>query len=337
MLQSLSVVIPVYNGALSIGELVRQLHALLPTLADRYEIVLVEDDGRDNSWDVIQGLVAANPDTVRGIKMARNFGQHNAILCGLRAATGDIIVTMDDDLQHPPDQIPLLLAELDKGFDVVYGRPQNDNHTLFRNMASQVTKFVLQSTMGADTARNISAFRALRRHVVRASDHYTGPTVVIDVLLTWGTRRFTAVVVRHEPRTIGVSNYTFWKLAGYAINMMTGFSTMPLRFASVIGFAMTIVGIIVLLYVLIRYIFEGSPPGFPFLASIIALFGGTQLFAIGIIGEYLARMHFRSMGKPSYVVREEAGRQPLLHAESQPQGEAPAAPASSVGQGDAAR
>ncbi len=305
MHKSLSVVIPVYNGALSVGELVSQLHALLPTLAERYEIVLVEDDGRDNSWDVIEALAAATPETVRGIRMARNFGQHNAILCGLRAATGEIIVTMDDDLQHPPDQIPLLLAEMDKGFDVVYGRPQNDNHSIFRNLASQVTKLVLQSTMGAETARNISAFRALRRHVVRAFDHYSGPTVVIDVLLTWGTRRFTAIPVRHEPRKLGVSNYTFWKLAGYAISMMTGFSTMPLRFASVTGFVMTLVGIIVLIYVFVRYVFEGSPPGFPFLASIIALFGGAQLFAIGIIGEYLARMHFRSMGKPSYVVREE--------------------------------
>lgn len=307
MQKSISIVIPVYNGALSIGDLVNQLHTLLPALVGRYEIVLVEDDGRDNSWEVIQGLVADHPETVRGIRMARNFGQHNAILCGLRAAAGDVIVTMDDDLQHPPDQIPLLLAELDKGFDVVYGRPQNDNHTIFRNLASQVTKLVLQSTMGAETARNISAFRALRRHVVHAFDHYAGPTVVIDVLLTWGTRRFTAIPVRHDPRKLGASNYTFWKLTGYAISMMTGFSTMPLRFASVTGFVMTLVGIVVLIYVFVRYVFEGSPPGFPFLASIIALFGGAQLFAIGIIGEYLARMHFRSMGKPSYVVREEAG------------------------------
>ena len=302
---SISVVIPVYNGALSIGELTAQLLALLPTLAERCEIVLVEDDGRDNSWDVIQGLAAAHPGLVHGIRMARNFGQHNALLAGIRAATGEIVVTMDDDLQHPPDQIPLLLAELDKGFDVVYGRPQADNHNIFRNLASQVTKLVLQSTMGAETARNISAFRAFRRHVARAFDHYAGPTVVIDVLLTWGTRRFTAIPVRHEPRKLGASNYTFWKLLAYAINMMTGFSTVPLRFASITGFVMTVVGILVLIYVVVRYLFEGSPPGFPFLASIIALFGGAQLFAIGIIGEYLARMHFRSMGRPSYVVREE--------------------------------
>lgn len=305
MKNSISVVIPVYNGAESIGELVKQLHAILPTLAARYEVLLVEDDGRDNSWNVIEGLAAAYPETVRGFRMVRNFGQHNALLCGIRAATGEFIVTMDDDLQHPPDQIPLLLAELDKGFDVVYGKPQSDNHSIFRNFASQITKMVLQGAMGADTARNISAFRAFRQHVRLAFAHYADPTVIIDVLLTWGTRRFTAVTVRHEPRKHGQSNYTFWKLVNHAVNMLTGFSSMPLRVVSLLGFVMTLFGVGILIFVIGRYFIEGSPPGFPFLASVITLFGGAQLFAIGIIGEYLARMHFRSMGRPTYVVREQ--------------------------------
>jgi undecaprenyl-phosphate 4-deoxy-4-formamido-L-arabinose transferase len=304
---TLSIVIPVYNGAQTVGLLVDSLHALLPTISDTYEVILVEDDGRDSSWDVICGLVAARPDVVRGYKMARNFGQHNAILCGIRAAKYEIVITMDDDLQHPPDQIPLLLAAMaEHQADVVYGTPQREQHGLLRDMASQVTKLALQNTMGAETARNISAFRAIRRDITRAFDEYVGPTVVLDVLLTWGTRRFAAVPVRHEPRTLGTSNYTLGKLINYAINMMTGFSIMPLRIASITGFIMTLFGIVILVYVLVRYVFEGSPPGFPFLASIIALFGGAQLFAIGIIGEYLARMHFRSMGRPAYVVREEA-------------------------------
>lgn len=304
MQRSISVVIPVYNGALSIGELVRQLHEALPALAEQFEVVLVEDDGRDNSWDVIRQLAEHYPGTVRGFKMARNFGQHNALLCGLRAATGDVIITMDDDLQHPVDQIPLLLEELDKGFDVVYGTPLREEHNRLRALASQITKLALQSTMGAETARNISAFRALRRHIVAASNDYSGPTVVLDSLLTWGTRRFSSVKVRHDPRTLGTSNYTFRKLLNYAANMVTSFSIVPLRLASILGFAMTLFGIGVLIYVLVRYLFEGSPPGFPFLASIIALFGGAQLLALGIIGEYLARMHLRTMGRPSYVVRE---------------------------------
>jgi len=306
---SLSIVIPVYNGALSIAELVAQLHVTLPTLTDSFEIIIVEDDGKDNSWAVITTIAAHYPASVRAIKMSRNYGQHNALLCGLRAASGEVIVTLDDDLQHPPDQIKLLLDKLAEGFDVVYGRPQNEQHGLFRDMASQVTKWVLQNAMGAETAGSISAFRAFRRHLVRAFDHYTGPTVNLDVLLTWGTTRFAAIPVRHEPRTLGVSNYTFRKLIAHSINMVTGFSTMPLRLASLLGFVMTAFGFLVLIYVIGRYLIEGgSVPGFPFLASVIALFSGAQMFAIGIIGEYLARMHFRSMARPTYVVREELNK-----------------------------
>ncbi|MCU0464036.1 MAG: glycosyltransferase family 2 protein [Anaerolineae bacterium] len=308
MLSSLSVVIPVYNGALSIGALVEQLHVTLPALADRFEVILVEDDGKDNSWTVITGLAAQYPATLRAFKMSRNYGQHNALLCGLRAATGEIIITMDDDLQHPPDQIAPLLEKLAAGFDVVYGKPQNERHGLFRDMASQVTKWVLQNGMGAETAGSISAFRALRRHVVQAFAHYSGPTVNLDVLLTWGTSRFAAIPVRHEARTLGVSNYTFGKLVNHTLNMVTGFSTMPLRIASLLGFVMTVFGFLVLVYVIGRYFIEGgSVPGFPFLASVIAIFSGAQMFMIGIIGEYLARMYFRSMARPTYVVRESLG------------------------------
>ncbi len=163
--------------------------------------------------------------------------------------------------------------------------------------------------MGAEIARQVSAFRAVRAEVANAFSHYEGPFVSIDVLLTWGTNRFAATPVRHEPRSQGTSGYTFRKLVTHALNMMTGFSTKPLQIASLIGFAFTLFGFGVLCYVLGRYFLQGTPvPGFPFLASIVALFSGAQLFALGIMGEYLARMHFRSMQKPPYVVRSDAGR-----------------------------
>jgi undecaprenyl-phosphate 4-deoxy-4-formamido-L-arabinose transferase len=163
--------------------------------------------------------------------------------------------------------------------------------------------------MGAEIARQVSAFRAFRAEVASAFNHYEGAFVSIDVLLTWGTNRFAATPVRHEPRSQGTSGYTFRTLVTHAMNMMTGFSTKPLQIASLIGFFFTLFGFGVLLYVLIRYFLQGTPvPGFPFLASIVALFSGAQLFALGIMGEYLARMHFRSMQKPPYVVRVDAGR-----------------------------
>ena len=153
--------------------------------------------------------------------------------------------------------------------------------------------------MGAETARHVSAFRAFRTRLRDAFATYRGPYVSIDVLLTWGTTRFSHLTVRHEPRAMGASNYTIRKLVTHAFNMMTGFSTLPLQIASVIGFLFTFLGFLILLYVLISYLTNGAVvPGFAFLASIIAIFSGAQLFALGIIGEYLARMHFRSHGSP---------------------------------------
>ena len=162
--------------------------------------------------------------------------------------------------------------------------------------------------MGAGTARHVSAFRAFRTDLRQAFAGYQSPSVSLDVLLTWGTTRFAAIPVRHDPRRLGESNYTFRRLVILALDMMTGFSTWPLRLASLIGLGVTLFGVAVLAYVLGRYLIAGySVPGFPFLASTIAIFSGAQLFALGIIGEYLARMHFRIMNKPTYVVWEAAG------------------------------
>lgn len=300
---SLSVVVPVYRSEQTIPDLVQRLKCVLDALAEQYEIILVNDASPDASWSVVQD-VAKQHRRVHGIDLMRNYGQHNALLCGIRAANYPIIVTMDDDLQHPPEEIPRLLGKLSEGYDVVYGTPETEQHGWYRDLASQVTKLALSSAMGAETARKVSAFRAFRTPLRDAFERYQGPFVSVDVLLTWGTTRFAAVPVHHEPRRAGVSNYTVRKLMTHALNMMTGFSTLPLQLASLLGFALTLFGIAVFLYVVGRYFLQGgSVPGFPFLASVIAIFSGAQLFALGIIGEYMARMHFRMMEKPSYAVR----------------------------------
>jgi undecaprenyl-phosphate 4-deoxy-4-formamido-L-arabinose transferase len=300
----LSVVVPVYKSQAILPDLVQRLSQVLPSLAEEYELNLVNDCSPDRSWDVICDL-ARQHSWIRPINLMRNYGQHNALLCGIRAARHGIIVTMDDDLQHPPEEIPKLLEELAGGYDVVYGSPEQEQHGFGRDVASWMTKLALQNVMGAEIARKVSAFRVFRAEVARAFSHYQGAFVAIDVLLTWGTNRFSIRTVRHEARKVGTSGYTFRKLVTHAANMMTGFSTVPLQFASLVGFLFTLFGVGVLAYVLGRYIvLGGSVPGFPFLASIIALFSGAQLFALGIMGEYLARMHFRMMERPSYVVRE---------------------------------
>lgn len=296
----LSLVIPVFRSREMLPLLRQRIDAALAPLESAFEIVLVEDGGGDGSWEAIAAL-AKEDARVRGIRLSRNYGQHNALLCGIRAARGAVIVTLDDDLQNPPEEIGTLLARLDEGFDVVYGTPEHEQHGLFRALASRATKIALQGAMGAETARKVSAFRAFRTCLRDAFADYRSPSVNIDVLLTWGTSRFTAVAVRHAPRAAGQSGYTLPKLLAHAINMMTGFSTLPLRVASILGLAFSLFGAGILAYVLLRYFLEGGGvPGFPFLASIIALFSGVQLFTIGIIGEYLARMHFRSMDRPPY-------------------------------------
>jgi undecaprenyl-phosphate 4-deoxy-4-formamido-L-arabinose transferase len=305
---SISVVIPVYNSEAILPELIKQLGEVLPSLTEDFEIILINDGSLDQSWRVVCELADTIP-WVNGIDLMRNYGQHNALLAGIRAARHEIIVTMDDDLQHPPEEIPMLLRVLDEGFDVVYGTPQKEQHGIVRNLASRVTKLALQSAMGAEIARKVSAFRAFRTQLRDSFGDYKSPFLSIDVLLTWGTTRFSSLPVRHNSREIGSSNYTIGKLISHALNMMTGFSTLPLQIASLMGFAFTIFGLGVLVYVVGRYLILGySVPGFPFLASIIAIFSGAQLFALGVIGEYLARMHFRLMARPPYSVRSNTGQ-----------------------------
>lgn len=302
---NISVVVPVYNSQNTLKSLVQGLTPVLNECADNYEIILVNDGSPDNSWEVIEQLARDNT-RVRGIRLMRNYGQHNALLCGIRSANFDITVTLDDDLQNPPEEMPKLLAKLGEGFDVVYGKPRKQKHSLMRALASRMTKVVLQGMMGAEAASSISPYRAFRTDLRKAFQNYSGPSANLDVLLTWGTRKFAAVEIRQDERISGESNYTLMKLITHALNMTTGFSSAPLQFASLNGFLFMFFGVGILIYIGVRYLLWGSVvPGFPFLASVIAIFAGAQLLSLGIMGEYLARIHGKTLEYPSYVVRDE--------------------------------
>jgi len=308
--QRISVVIPVYRGALTLPELVSRLGVVLTQAAAEFEVILVNDGSPDNSWQVIEAL-SDRFTWVRGIQLMRNYGQHNATLCGVRAARFEIIVTLDDDLQHPPEEIPALLRRLDEGADVVYGVPQHRPHSWWRNLFSVLIKRVLAWVMGTGSMRDIGAFRAFHTSLRQAFADYRNPNVILDVLLSWGTSRFAAVPVREDPRSAGQSNYNFLKLFRVALVVLTAYSTAPLQFASLVGFFFILVGVGVFIYVMGVYFLAGSIPGFPFLASIIALFSGAQLFSLGIFGEYLARIFDRSMDRPAYVVGQELAHPPV--------------------------
>jgi glycosyltransferase involved in cell wall biosynthesis len=302
---NITIVIPVYNSEQTLQRLVERLAPVLSKAAESFEAVLVNDGSQDNSWEVIQQL-SKKYSWIRGVNLMRNYGQHNALLAGIRTAQYEVIVTMDDDLQNPPEEIPSLLAKLEEGYDVVYGASQKVRQNFWRTLASKVIRVVLRNVMGSEVAWQASPFRAFRTSIRDAFANYASPSVFVDVLLTWGATRFAAVPVRQDVRAAGTSTYTFGKLLGLALNMLTGFSTLPLRAASMIGFFFTLFGVGVLVYVIGRYIINGgSIAGFPFLASVIAIFSGAMLFALGIIGEYIARIYTHSMGQPPYVVRNE--------------------------------
>ena len=299
----ISAVIPVYNSEDSLFELCERLHTVLLEISERSEIILVNDGSKDSSGEIIDKL-SKEFEWVKGIHLMRNYGQHNALLCGIRNAKYELIVTLDDDLQNPPEEIPKMLDKLNQGYDVVYGAPEKEQHGLFRDLASIFTKVTLNIVMGIEIAQNVSDFRIFRTQLRKAFTQFNASFVFIDVLLTWGTNNFSAIKVQHFPRKFGKSNYSFIRLVNHAINMMTGFSVFPLRIASILGLGFSFFGLLVLIFIIVEFLAYGSiVKGFPFLASIIAIFSGVQLLMIGFIGEYLARLYYRSMDKPTYTIR----------------------------------
>jgi glycosyltransferase involved in cell wall biosynthesis len=282
----ISVVIPVYNSAGMLKMLVEAIHSALADARTDFELILINDGSVDGSWSAISMLAEAHP-WVRGINLMRNYGQNNALLCGIRAARNEVTVTMDDDLQHPPTAIKSMVEKLlSEGLDVVYGRPIREEHGIFRDSASVLTKLAMKHVLGVTTATDVTSFRAFRTKLRSAFEKFNSPYINLDVLLSWGASKFGVIQVEHNPRTFKTSNYNLQKLITHAVNLLTGFSTLPLQAASLIKFL----------------IYPINVPGFPFLASIIIIFSGAQLMALGIIGEYVGRIYARTMDRPPYIV-----------------------------------
>jgi glycosyltransferase involved in cell wall biosynthesis len=305
----ISVVVPVYNSERTLEDVVRAIHEALGRLPLPYEVILVNDGSADRSWDVVR-RIAATDGRVRGVCLLRNFGQHNALLCGVRLARYAVTVTLDDD---PPSEIPKLLRRLEEGCDVVYATPESAPHSQLRDALSRWTKAAVAKATGVRLISDQAPFRAFATRLRGAFEDYRSTDVLLDVLLSWGATKVGTVPVHYDPRREGSSNYNLRRFLNMVVVLVTGYSTTPLRLASIIGFFFTIFGIGVLGYVLITYFMRGSLPGFPFLASLISIMSGAQLFALGVFGEYLARMFRRSLDRPTYVVAAvtgEAGAEP---------------------------
>lgn len=298
-----SVVVPVYRSSATLPTLIDRISATLTATA--FEIILVEDASGDETWLTVTKLVAQHPN-VTALRLGRNAGQHSALLAGVRAAKYDQTVTIDDDLQNPPEEIPRLLSALQEtGADVVYGVPRETAQSGWRKGSGWLVRRTMKSALGVDEVVNMSSFRAFRTSLRDAFDVRIGPGVSLDALLAWGSNRFEAVEVQHDERSVGSSNYSLQKLLHFAADTLTGYTTVPLRIVSALGFITAGIGLLLMLiFVMVPFVRGISVQGFPFLASTIILFSGLQLVTLGVIGEYLSRMHFRIMNKPEYVVAE---------------------------------
>lgn len=300
----ISLVVPVYNSAQSLDELARRIDAALPAESYVKELLLVNDDSRDGSWQKIEELGKRYP-WVRGIGLMRNYGQHNALLVGISHAQYGVLVTLDDDLQHPPEEIPALVAQLQDNVDVVYGIPQVTQHNLIKRCGTKLVRSLVSRMLSNNIAKHVSAFRAFRTDLRPAFEHCRGDYVNIDSMLYWATTRFATVRISHQPRKYGATNYTFWKNMAHALNLITGYSVLPLQVASILGFALVILGLAIFCFVVWGYFVNGGVvKGFAFTIATIVLFSGVQMFCLGIIGAYLARIHLRSSGKPVALIRK---------------------------------
>lgn len=300
----ISVVIPVYNGAATIVELVWRLEKSLRGICKDFEVIMVNDGSQDGSWEQIKKLCKQH-EWLTGIDLMKNVGQHNALLCGIRSASYDYIVTMDDDLQHPPEEIGKMLAKIREGYDLVYGIDEGVNHSVIRSIASRILKFSLSVALNEPSLEKMSAFRIFRTRLRESFESYSGEAVCIDALLSWGSKNRCHVPVRIYPRLNGDSNYRMSTLVRQALNTFSVFQAFPLKFMSLVGLLFVALGMALLCFILTNYIIHGSVvPGFAFLGSIIVLFSGVQLLSLCVMGEYVARIHACVTNRPPYSINE---------------------------------
>jgi undecaprenyl-phosphate 4-deoxy-4-formamido-L-arabinose transferase len=263
---------------------------------------LVDDCSRDQSWVVIEKIRQTNPQ-VKTIQLMRNYGQHNALMCGFNYVKGKYIITMDDDLQHPPEEIPKLIWKIKEGYDVVYGVYESKKHGLSRNIGSKIIQWLYSQILGIKG--ELTAFRIIRREIIKNIVAYNGNFAFVDGLFVWYTNNIGHISVVHEPRKIGKSNYSYRKLLLLSMNLLTNFSVLPLQIASVLGVLFSSLGFLMaLVYFVLRFFLIVKVSGFATVIIATTVFAGVQLLILGLIGEYLGRIQLNINSKPQFCIRE---------------------------------
>ncbi|PZW39848.1 undecaprenyl-phosphate 4-deoxy-4-formamido-L-arabinose transferase [Humitalea rosea] len=300
----LSIVVPVYRGAATIGTLVEALSALRPE--GGIEIILVNDGSPDNSGDVCRALAETATVPLTYIEHARNFGEHNAVMTGLRHARGAYVITMDDDLQNPPEEVIKLYDHARLGhWDVVYTRYAEKMHEGWRNLGSRFANAVADRLIDKPRGLYLSSFRCMSALVVREVARYTGPYPYIDGLIMQVTQRIASIEVLHLARFEGRSNYTLVRLIRLWLNLATSFSVAPLRFAAYAGVGMGFLGLMAAAFVMLEAATGQPPSGWASTMMVILLTAGAQFVILGVLGEYVGRAYLAANGKPQGVIREQ--------------------------------
>ena len=300
----ISIVIPCYGSEKTIENVVNEVAETMVQRDVEYEIILVNDCSPDDVWKEIQKLAEKHKE-VKGLSLAKNFGQHSALMAGYRQATGDIIVSMDDDGQTPGDEIFKLIDKITEGFDVVYATYENKQHNFFRNFGSHVNDFMCEKLLGKPKGLNVSSYFAARRFVIKEVCKYDNSFTYVLGLILRTTKNIGTVPVNHRAREEGRSGYTLSKLLALWMNGFTAFSVQPLRIASMLGIVFAIFGFLGFIYVFINKLTNPNVPiGWSSMIAAVLLVGGIILTTLGIIGEYLGRVYISINDAPQYVIRE---------------------------------
>lgn len=305
MEQLISFVIPCYRSAATIGKVVDEISAAMEQLKNyRYEIILVNDNSPDETFEVIRALCAARKE-ICGINLAKNFGQHAALMAGFHYVHGDVVVCLDDDGQTPADEVGKLLSKIEEGYDAVYARYEHKKHSAFRNFGSKINEWMTRIMLGKPKNLYLSSYFAVKRFIVEEMIRYVNPYPYVIGLVLRATDKIANVDVHHREREIGTSGYTMGKLFALWFNGFTAFSIKPLRVATAVGAAASVAGFLYGTYTIIKKLVNPNIViGFSSLMSAIMFIGGALMLMLGIIGEYIGRIYISLNNSPQYVIRE---------------------------------